>query len=166
MAAPAVALALVGVSCASVLGVDHEYVYLEGGAVADEASGDGGATVGIRCGDGGVFCDPSSTECCLASNNTLSCVSAGGTACATGSDILCDDPADCTGGSTCCLQLDTQNDFLATACMASCPANGTRSVWLALCSPGQSSCATGTCSPLTALQPSPPFTSGWFYTCQ
>jgi len=157
-------VALAAVGCASVLGIAPEYVLGDGG------DGDGEAPrTGIRCGDGGTFCDPATEECCLSqSASTLSCgMLSAQDPCPNGTDIPCDDSADCKGGQACCIDLDSQDNLLGTRCASSCAAIGGGGSWLELCAPsGGSSCASGTCQALGNLQPAPPFTPTWFYACQ
>jgi hypothetical protein len=145
------------VGCASVLGVDKTYT------LAEQADG------GIRCAGGGESCTPGVQECCLAADSTLRCVDGvdGGASdpCPGGTDIACDDPADCPGG-VCCMQLDRGNALLGTACRSSCPVGQANGAWRELCAAGADTCASGTCQPLSDVMPSPPFHAGWFYACQ
>jgi hypothetical protein len=145
-------LATLGTSvrCAAVLGVDKTYV------LGDE---------GIRCAGGVDFCAAGAQECCLAADNSLSCVSAGSAdPCPGGTDIACDDKSDCAVG-LCCLHLDPGNAILGAACLAACPAGQANDSWQELCAPGTNTCARGTCRPLLVTT-TPALASGWFSTCQ
>jgi hypothetical protein len=151
--------------CASVLGVDQNYV------LGDERN-DGGVPESapppplarIRCGS--LSCDPASEECCLASDNSLSCTGIHGNAvCRTGVSIRCDNGAAC-GGQVCCINLDAVSTLLGTSCQTSCPAASAGSQWLELCDPDASTCVSGLCSAVAPLAPSPPLGPGWFYACQ
>lgn len=142
------------VGCASVLGVDKTY------ALAEQADG------GIRCAGGAESCTPGVQECCLGADSTLKCVNRGaGDPCPGGTDIACDDPADCPG-SLCCMELDRDNALLGTACRASCPASQANGSWRELCAAGADTCSRGTCQPLSDVMPSPPLLAGWFSACQ
>jgi hypothetical protein len=127
------------------------------------------AATGIRCANGAPGCTPGTQECCLATDNTLSCVPVGANACFGGAGILCNSRADCPG-QLCCIQLDQNNALLKTGCFASCPSFGRRSSWLELCAggtgTGAGTCARGTCRSLTNVTPSPPISPGWFSACQ
>jgi hypothetical protein len=139
------------VGCASVLDVDKTYV------LGDE---------GIRCASGAADCAPGMQECCLGAGNSLACVGkSAGDPCPGGTDIACDDKADCPG-TLCCIQLDSSNALLGTACLATCPAGQRNGSSLELCASGASSCTSGTCQPLSGVTPSALFSQGWFSACQ
>src|ERR1700722_8133897 len=110
------ALVATGGGCASILGVDRDYVLGDSGAPMSDGSkppfdASEDTAFGIRCDDGGVFCNPRTQECCLASDASLSCLTLGMNACSsTGTDIFCDDSADCDGGQVCCADVDSQNE--------------------------------------------------------
>jgi hypothetical protein len=140
--------------CASVLGVDKNYV------LGEQADG------GIRCASGGASCTPGSQECCLGADNTLKCVDGSASdPCPGGTDIACDDDVDCPG-RVCCMQLDPNGALLGTACRSSCPVSQANGQWLELCVAGSNTCSRGACQPLPNVSPSPPFRPGWFYACQ
>jgi hypothetical protein len=139
--------------CAWVLDVDKTYALVDGG------SGQGQGP-GIRCALDAAPCASGTQECCMAGNNTLSCVSTAlADPCPLGTDIRCDQPADCASG-VCCISLDTSSDILGTTCRGSCNANEVE-----LCAPQGGACAQGQCVALT-VQPSPPIQNPWFYGCQ
>jgi hypothetical protein len=135
--------------------VDHDFV------VGADASTDG-ANPGVRCGDGGSFCPTPAQECCLGDDGGLACTSLAGTSspCPGGTDIQCDDSADCAPGQACCIMLDPQRYLLSAQCAGSC--SSTESV---LCDPAapQPCSGNGTC---TALTVAGPFPAGWFHACQ
>jgi hypothetical protein len=147
----AVVACLAHAGCAWVLDVDKSYQLVDAGQ---------GPGPGIRCALDAAPCTPGPQECCMAGNNALSCVSTSvADPCPQGTDIRCDQPADCSGG-VCCISLDTGNDILGTACRSSCTTGETE-----LCAPQGGSCSHGSCVALT-VQPSPPIHNPWFYGCQ
>src|SRR5258708_25607478 len=82
--------------CASILGVDQDYVLDKSDAAFPVA--DARTSAGIRCGDGGIYCAAQSQECCLSNTNALSCVSpSAANACLQGTDIVCDHEPDLAG---------------------------------------------------------------------
>jgi hypothetical protein len=142
-------------ACASILGVDHDYRL-------------GDTDPGVRCADGGSYCEATSQLCCLHANPGYSeCVAGGpGTSpCQGATSIYCDDPADCRDPdlAACCISLNDQLYLLQTQCSASCPDAGG---WSVLCDPNASPvCPPGTtCKSLYVgnYQSSP----GWFHACQ
>jgi hypothetical protein len=142
------------VACASILEVDKTYILRDQG------------DAGIRCATGAVDCTPGTQECCLGASGSLSCVQRGtGDPCPGGTDIACDDKADCAG-KICCIQLDTNSSLLGTSCFSMCPASQPNGSWLELCTPGAGTCTTGSCQPLSSVTPSPPLSPGWFSACQ
>jgi hypothetical protein len=144
---------VVQAGCAWVLDVDKSYQLVDGGPGQ-------GAEPGIRCALDAAPCTSGSQECCLASNYALSCVSTSlANPCPQGTDIRCDQPADCPGG-VCCISLDTGNDILGTTCRSSCTTGETE-----LCAQQGGTCTHGSCVALT-IQPSPPIHNPWFYGCQ
>ena len=159
-----VALVVAGLAaCASVLGVDKQYGL---GGADDGDGGNGGedaglaSAPGIRCAPDGGLCHPGSQECCMASDYTLSCASTALTnPCPNGTDIFCDQPADCASGA-CCISLDQGNDILGTKCRTSCQTGE-----IALCAPEGGTCTHGQCTALD-VQPNPPIKDPWFYSCQ
>jgi hypothetical protein len=139
-------------ACASILGVDHDF-----GLGAD--AGADGVDPGVRCGDGGTYCSSPAQECCLDADGGLACIQRANVSnpCPNGTDVQCDDSADCAG-QACCITLDMQHYILSTLCAPSC-----RSTESQLCNPAASqACSTGTCSPLTVTT----FPNGWFHACQ
>jgi hypothetical protein len=149
-------------SCASILGVDKSYV-VNDAAPSPEAS----ANPGIRClnGSASTYCEDGTQECCLANDNSLSCVSNAGSGCEGGTDILCDNSADCAG-EICCINFDSMGDLLGTNCATDCPKADTGGMWKELCDPAaETSCSSGKCMPLD-IQPESTFGMQWFYACQ
>ncbi len=67
---------------------------------ASDAATDGGNDGAPAIACGGTACDPATQECCLNGGGTLSCVDRPN-GCSNGTDIFCDDPAQCPGGGTC-----------------------------------------------------------------
>jgi hypothetical protein len=142
-------------ACASILGVDHDFTL-------------GDTDRGVRCADGGTYCEASSQLCCLhASQGYSECVAGGpGTSpCQGETPIYCDDPADCPDPDlgACCISLNDQTYLLQTQCSASCPdASG----WSLLCDPNTPpTCPPGTtCKSLSVgeYRSSP----GWWHACQ
>jgi hypothetical protein len=165
-----IAAATASAGCASVLGVDQNYVL---GDEVNEGGNDGGVNDGqvtegaapARISCGVAACDPLSQECCLASDNTLSCASVHGNSCRAGVAIHCDQGAGCVGG-VCCINLDAMDTFLGTSCLPSCPAAVSGSRWLALCEPDASTCDDSSCVAVAPIAPTPPFAPGSFYACQ
>jgi hypothetical protein len=157
---PALCLALVVAglaACASVLGVDKQYEL--GPGDAGEDAGPASAPE-MRCAPDGSLCQAGTQECCMASDYTLSCVSIAPTnPCPNGTDIVCNQPADCASG-ICCINLDQGNDILGTTCRTSCQTGE-----LALCAPEGGACTQGQCTPVN-VQPNPPIKNPWFYSCQ
>jgi hypothetical protein len=152
-AAVALGACLADAGCAQVLDVDKTYGLVDGG------SGQGQGP-GIRCALDAATCTSGTQECCLASNNALSCVSSAlADPCPMGTDIRCAQPGDCASG-VCCISLDTGSDILGTWCRTSCNTGEVE-----LCAPQGGSCAHGQCVALT-VQPSPPIHNPWFYGCQ
>jgi hypothetical protein len=140
-------------ACASMLGVDHDFM------LGDDA-GAGGGDRGVRCGDGSSYCARPAEECCLAGDGGLACIPLAGNAspCAGGTDVPCDDSADCPSGQACCITLDPQSYILSTKCAAACGGGESR-----LCDPAASQpCPGGACTALTVAN----FPSGWFHACQ
>lgn len=149
--------------CASILGVDQDYVLEKSDSASPGA--DARTSAGIRCGDGGIYCAARSQECCLSSTNALSCVGTNAAnACLQGTDIVCDDETDCAG-QLCCINFDQSRSLLGTQCASSCPSGGPNGRWLELCDPSGPACTGGTCTPLS-VQPNPPLSATWFYACQ
>jgi hypothetical protein len=155
------AAVLACVACASVLGVDHDYAV---GGDAGASSGGGPANdPGVRCLDGGAFCGRPAQECCLAPEASLACVDTvtGLDPCPGGTDIACDDPADCSVGEVCCISLNSQMYILGTRCVPSCAANEST-----VCDPAgptaSSQCTQGTCKSIAVTN----FPFGWFHACQ
>jgi len=143
-------------ACAAVLGVDRDY-----------RLGEGPASPGIRCADGGTYCEPLAQICCLRASQGSECVSTapGADPCQGFTSIRCDDPADCgDAGLSCCISLNPQQYLLETRCGVSCPdAGGPLS--FALCDP----LAAATCSPGTTCRPLPVGNFAdpeWFHACQ
>src|SRR5258708_39661193 len=113
--------------CASILGVDQDYVLEKSDSAFPVA--DARTSAGIRCGDGGIYCAAQSQECCLTSTNALSCVSPNAAnACLQGTDIVCDDKTDCAG-QLCCINFDRSRSLLGTQCASSCPSGGPHAQW-------------------------------------
>jgi hypothetical protein len=144
LAVPVLALVSAGAGCASILGVDKDYVLDRSDSALPGA--DARTSAGIRCGDGGTYCAARSQECCQ------------------GTDIVCDDETDCAG-QLCCINFDQSRSLLGTQCASSCPSGGPNGHWLELCDPRAAACTTGTCTPLS-VQPSPPLSETWFNACQ
>jgi hypothetical protein len=137
-------------------------------AGTDGASGDSGpSSGGIYCGAGGP-CTPPTNECCF--EYTTSSTSCKATFSCNGSDIFCDDPSQCAGGSTCWICITTQG-FQGTSCdyQNDIVKNDhcDQSTAKALCH-DSSQCEGGTtCQPLPVLG----FDAGaggdsWFHACQ
>jgi hypothetical protein len=149
-----VVAAFASAACASILGVDHDFT------VGPDAGADG-ADPGVRCGDGGPYCSTPMKECCLDSEGGLGCIQRAGvtTTCPNGTDIQCDDSADCAG-QACCITLEMQGYILSALCaQSSSCANGTSR----LCDPmAPAPCGSGTCAPLMVRT----FPYGWFHACQ
>jgi hypothetical protein len=154
----AIVVAFPSAGCASVLGVDQNYVL--GDEVNDGGAAESAPPAGIHCGN--QSCNPSNAECCLASDNSLSCTHGNG---CRGTSIRCDVGAGCSG-DVCCIDIDAVNVLQGTSCQASCPAATAGSRSLQLCNPDASTCASGSCSVVSPLAPSPPFAAGSFYACQ
>jgi hypothetical protein len=154
---------IVGVAsagCASVLGVDQNYVLGDEGNDGGVTESAAPPTTGIHCGN--QSCDPANQLCCLASDNSLSCSHGNG---CRGTSIHCDVGAGCSG-QVCCINIDMVNVLQGTSCQASCPSATAGSRSLQLCNPDASTCTSGSCSVVSPLAPSPPFAAGWFYACQ
>jgi hypothetical protein len=144
--------ALTCAACASILGVDHDFV-LGADAGAD------GVSPGVKCGDGGSYCPTPAQECCLDADGGLGCIPRAGVTspCPNGTDIQCDDSADCMG-QACCITLDAQRYILSALCAPSCSTMESR-----LCDPSAPQpCDNGTCTVLTVTT----FPPGWFHACQ
>jgi hypothetical protein len=155
----AVGLALLAglAACASVLGVDKQYAL--GAADGGEDAGPTSAPE-MRCAPDGSLCQAGTEECCMGNDHSLTCVSRALTdPCPNGTDILCNQPADCPSG-VCCIDLDQGNDILGTTCRTSCQMGET-----ALCAPEGGTCTQGQCTALD-VQPNPPIEDPWFYSCQ
>jgi hypothetical protein len=142
-------------ACASILGVDHDYAL-------------GDVDPGVRCADGGTFCEASSQLCCLhATEGYSECVTGGpgSSPCQGWTPIYCDTPADCRDPDlgACCILLNDQTYLLQTQCQASCPDAG---LWYTACDPNASpTCAPGTtCKSLSVgeYRSSPE----WWHACQ
>jgi hypothetical protein len=124
-------------ACASILGVDHDYTL-------------GDTDRGVRCADGGTYCEAGPQLCCLhASQGYSECVTGapGSSPCQGETPIYCDDPADCRdpGLGACCILLNSQEYLLQTQCQASCPDAG---LMYTVCDPN----AAPTCAPGTTCQ--------------
>jgi hypothetical protein len=145
-------------ACASVLGVDKHY------EVAAPDAGDDArvaTTTGILCALDAAPCQAGTQECCMGSDNALSCASTAlSDPCPGGTDIRCDDPSDCPNG-VCCITLDTGKDLLGAQCETACPTGQTE-----LCSPSSATCPNGQRCQAIAVQPDPPIHDPWFYSCQ
>ncbi len=135
------------------------------GACSDASTEAGPTTEGgapeIACGDAGA-CDPTSQQCCIASNGSPGCVPISG--CNGGSDLFCDDPRQCPNGGTCWVCVTTQG-FQGTSCNYQGDIVGdwgcSASTALPLCHES-SQCSGGkTCKPYdTGGGPT------WLYACQ
>jgi hypothetical protein len=154
------ALAAWGAACASVLGVDKEYVLAQGEAGVDA----GAMSTGVRCAPDEPPCTPTSQECCFGSDGGagMFCAAAEEQTdpCAGGTDIYCVEPSDCPEG-VCYLCLDAMNDILGTACATgSCQGQTTK-----LCAPQGGTCAQGQQCIAVDVKPETTF-QNWFYSCQ
>jgi hypothetical protein len=148
-------VALACAACASILGVDHDFTL-------GSDAGAGGLDPGVRCGSGNgpSYCATPAQECCLSDDGGLACIQLAGVSspCPGGTDIECDDSADCPSGQACCINLDSQSYILSTLCAPACGSMQPR-----LCDPSASQpCGSGTCAALTVANP----TIGWFHACQ
>jgi hypothetical protein len=144
-------------ACAAIVGVDHDYRL--GGGSADQ---------GIRCADGGTYCEPQAQICCLqAPQGSSECLDAapGQEPCQGYTSIRCDDPTDCgDAGLMCCISLNPQDYLLETRCSSTCPDAGS-GLSFALCDPS----ASATCAAGTSCKALPVGNFGnteWFHACQ
>jgi hypothetical protein len=136
----------------------------DAGADAAAETSEAGAQ-GIRCADGGVFCEPTSQECCVRQGS--SCVARVANSCSMGTDIFCDDPSQCAG-DPCWICLGKSGDLLGASCAHAdlvnwgCGKTGA----LPLCRASGECEAGTTCEPLAVVGFASSPDASWFSACQ
>lgn len=167
-ATAAVAVAgLAGAGCPSL-----DALECHGAACADGLADDGGVVSESGATHDRIFCGGDTTcarteECCFAAAGGTSCTSTSG--CGNGTDIFCDDPSQCPGGSACWICINGQG-FQGTSCDYQGDIVGNdkcdQSNALVLCH-SSSQCEGGTtCKPLGVPGLDPGDGSAWFTACQ
>ena len=158
--APTLAISIAGLaSCADLGGLECQ------GDCLDASAGDG-SVPSLFCGANSL-CDSRTQECCVATGGSTSCTNR--SACSGGTDIVCDDPRQCSGGGSCWICISGQG-FQGTSCNYQGDIVGLyhcdTTTALRLCH-ATSQCPAGkTCEPLAVEGLSASAGTTWFSACQ